>query len=246
VFEATTHTYWTADTNQLAMFARGDWRPLFGEHHGRHENLLVGASSVLTASETSQLCPFKLDEAVPPDQVDLENVTVEQFSVSRKYARPLAREGLERLEAQTCQLTYVPGTARNVHVNTLLEGLSSEPVLLPVWVMAYRYGDKLYRFLVNGQNGKASGRAPTSLAKIAGVVVIFAIIALLMLGFVAIAAGGAISRLQRFDPPAAQVAATSAEVREPCQHTGGPPVAAAGPFGISKSLHYHRRYGSLS
>ncbi|MEX0937791.1 MAG: hypothetical protein WDZ59_08010 [Pirellulales bacterium] len=243
VFEATTHTYWTADTNQLEMFARGDWRPLFGEHRGRHENLLVGASSVLTSSETSQLCPFKLEEAVPPDQVDLENLTVEQFSVSRKYARPLAREGLERLEAQTCELTYVPGRARNVHVNTLLEGLTSEPVLLPVWVMAYRYHDKLYRFLVNGQNGKASGLAPTSLAKIALGVVVFAIIALIMLGFAALAAGETVSRPQRSAPPTAQVAASSAEVCNSCQHPIGVPVAAAGRFGISNSRSECRKRG---
>ncbi|MDH3719029.1 MAG: hypothetical protein OES79_13005, partial [Planctomycetota bacterium] len=48
VFEATTHTFWTADTDQVPYGGRGDWYPLTGEHHGTYSGLLVGASGVLT------------------------------------------------------------------------------------------------------------------------------------------------------------------------------------------------------
>jgi hypothetical protein len=40
-------------------------------------------------------------------------------------------------------------------------------VLLPVWIMAYRFGDRVFRFLVNGQTGRATGDAPVSWKKIA-------------------------------------------------------------------------------
>jgi DNA-directed RNA polymerase subunit RPC12/RpoP len=174
IFEARTHTYWTADTSQLPLMSRGDWRPLFGEHRDRYEGVLVGASGSLTSGETHALCPFDLAAGVPPEEVDLENVTVEKFKVGRKYARPIAREGLENLECRTCESLYVRGKARNCKVNTLVEGLASEPVLLPVWIMAYRYNERVFRFLVNGQTGAATGEAPTSWLKvlaIAGVAV---------------------------------------------------------------------------
>ena len=61
----------------------------------------------------------------------------------------------------------VPGSRRNLHWNVLVEGLTSEPVLLPVWIMAYRFQGRLFRFLVNGQTGRASGEATISWAKIA-------------------------------------------------------------------------------
>ncbi len=166
VFQATTHTYWTADTNQTPAGARGDWFPLSGEHHGRYDNLLIGASGALTPHETWQICPFDLSPGVPPDEIDLDNVTAEQFSVPRKYARPLARRDIEKLETQEVDERYVPGRARNVKVNVRAESMSSEPVLLPIWIMAYRYGDKVFRFLVNGQSGKATGQAPFSWSKI--------------------------------------------------------------------------------
>ena len=35
-----------------------------------------------------------------------------------------------------------------------------EHVLLPAWVSAYRYRDKVYRFVVNGQNGRTTGESP--------------------------------------------------------------------------------------
>jgi hypothetical protein len=171
VFAARVYTYWTADTSQTPPGARGDWFPLSGHNQASYNGLLVGASSVLTPAETYALQPFDLSAAVPPDQVDLENVVYEQFRVQRKYARPLAQAGLEEQERQACR-RYVPANCRNMKVNVRVEGLTGEPVLLPIFVMAYRYKDQVHRFLVNGQSGKCTGTAPTSYAKIAGVVAI--------------------------------------------------------------------------
>jgi hypothetical protein len=101
----------------------------------------------------------------------LDNVVYEQFRVQRKYARPLAHAGLEEQERAACR-QYVPANSRNLQVNIRVEGLTGEPVLLPVFVMAYRYKDQVHRFLVNGQTGKCTGTAPTSYSKIAGAVAI--------------------------------------------------------------------------
>lgn len=169
VFEAKTHTYWTADTDQTPPGAKAAWYPLAGEHEGSYGGLLIGASGAIATRETAAICPFDLADAVAPEKIDLENAIFEQFSMPRKYARPLARQGLEAAETEACA-ARVPGRSRNVHVNVLVSEMSSEPVLLPVWIMAYTFRDKLYRFLVNGQTGRATGEAPISLAKLAGAV----------------------------------------------------------------------------
>jgi hypothetical protein len=207
VFAARTCTYWTADTSQTPMGARGDWCPLSGQHHGSYEGLLIGASSALSPAETSAICPFDLSHGVPPEQVDLENSVFEQFRVQRKYARPLARQGLEALDRGACA-QYVPGRSRNVKVNVRLEDLRSEPVLLPVWIMAYRYQDKLFRFLVNGQTGKVTGQAPVSWRKISAVaaivIAVIVVVVLLML-----AAGGLMSLVGRTLPASSFDSVTS-------------------------------------
>lgn len=166
VFRARTHTYWTADSGNTPSWAHGDWMPMFGEHRDNHDGLLVPASGVLTIEETGSIAPFPLATAVPPPQVDTSWAVVEQFAVGRKYARPIARKGIESIEAQNCR-RYVAGQCRNLKVNTTIEDMASQPMLLPVWVMAYRYRDEVYRFLVNGLSGKATGKAPVSKLKIA-------------------------------------------------------------------------------
>lgn len=189
LFSARTFTFWTADTNKTPFGARGNWYPLSGEHRGKYEGVMVGASSVLTPAETHAICPFDMRHAVRPDQVDLENAVYEQFRVQRKYARPLAQAGLESLERAACQ-QYVPGTARNLKVNVRLDGLHSEPVLLPVWIMAYRYQDKVFRFLVNGQSGAATGTAPIDWKKQLLVAGLIGLGVIILLGLIAAVAGG--------------------------------------------------------
>ena len=95
IFEAQTHTYWTADSSHTPPGARSSWYPVSGNHEGEHKGLLVGASGVLTAAETTAICPFDLATTVTPDKVDLNNATFERFTVPRKYARPLANQGFE-------------------------------------------------------------------------------------------------------------------------------------------------------
>lgn len=193
VFTASTHTYWTADTSKTPAGARASWCPIDGEHTGHYEGVLIGASNALSAGETAALCPYDLSQGVPAEQADLANVVYEQFVVQRKYARPQAQALLDQLEQQACR-QYVPGNARNVKVNVKLAGLSSDPALVPVFIMAYRYQDQLFRFLVNGQTGKATGQAPFSYKKLFAVIGIVA--AVVVGGLVAVGVcGGVMSAL---------------------------------------------------
>ncbi len=177
VFACKTFTNWTADSSQTPPGARADWCPVSGQHQSDYAGILIGASGVLTPAETHALGPYNLEDGVPPEDVDLEDAIYEPFSVQRKYARAQVRDAIDDLERNTCR-QYVPGNARNVKVNVRVEDLTSKPVLLPVWVMAYQYRGKLFRFLVNGQTGRCTGTAPVSYGKLAmavGIVIAVAV-----------------------------------------------------------------------
>jgi hypothetical protein len=62
-------------------------------------------------------------------------------------------------------------------------------MLLPVWIMAYRYQDDVFRFLINGQTGRATGKAPVSWRKIVAAISIAAVVLLVILLIVAASAG---------------------------------------------------------
>ena len=62
---------------------------------------------------------------------------------------------------------FLPGdTSRDVQVQTTFDHVNSDLCLLPVYVLSYQYGGKLYRFLVNGQTGKWWGEKPVSWRRI--------------------------------------------------------------------------------
>ncbi len=181
-FTAETETHWTADSSATPAGARGDWVPVAGDHRGRYENNLICCSSALTPAEMFELGDYDLTQAVSPDEINLDNVTNERFTVPRKYARPLARRGFEAREAAICQ-KYVAGRVRNMKVNVRITELNSYPLLLPVWIMAYRYKDQVYRFLVNGQRGTTTGKVPVSIPKVITAFTIVLIIIGLIIAF---------------------------------------------------------------
>lgn len=66
---------------------------------------------------------------------------------------------------------------RNLIVNSTFDNLTYKYLLLPVWLSSYKYKDKVYQFMVNGQTGKVSGKAPVSAIKvILTIIVVIAII----------------------------------------------------------------------
>ena len=51
-------------------------------------------------------------------------------------------------------------------VDTEHAGETFKHVLLPVWMAAYKYNGRSFRFLVNGQTGEVQGERPWSIWKI--------------------------------------------------------------------------------
>ena len=57
---------------------------------------------------------------------------------------------------------------RNLNVKTDYKTIDYKLMMLPMWISSYRFKDKVYNFLVNGQTGRVAGKAPTSWAKVLG------------------------------------------------------------------------------
>jgi len=169
VFSATTETAWTADSSAVTAGARGNWRPMSGTRVGTYDGVLVCASGTLTPAEVQEIAPFELAHAVPPDSLDLRNVIVEEFRVTRRNARGRAAALVEQYEASQSQQS-VPGSVRNLNANVRIQDMRCFPMLIPIWIMVYQYRDQPYRVLVNGQTGEVYGTAPFSYAKLTGVI----------------------------------------------------------------------------
>jgi predicted RNA-binding Zn-ribbon protein involved in translation (DUF1610 family) len=180
IFTTKARTHWTADSSRTPPGANAPWYPVYGRGEREYDGLWIPASSGVPIAELNAVLPFDTSTAVEPEKVDLIDITVEQFAVSRRYARPHAQSVVEGLEAQAAA-QEVPGHTRNVHVNALMDGATSKPALVPIYVMAYRYRDDVFRYVVNGQTGKATGSAPMSWSKVGLVVALVVVILIIVL-----------------------------------------------------------------
>jgi hypothetical protein len=111
----------------------------------------------------------------------------EEYSIAREQALEMSKQYFYEQERRHVA-GFLPGdTHRQLEVETRFSQVNSDLCLLPVYVLSYRYKDKLYRFLVNGQTGKIAGDKPLSWRKIGSaigiavaiIVVIFIVVLLL-------------------------------------------------------------------
>jgi len=89
--------------------------------------------------------------------------------IAKKLRRSIADKIVRENRADTSKVHNVITTYSNIKYKYLL---------LPAWVSAFKYKEKLYQFVVNGQTGKVGGHAPISPWRVA----IAVIIALLVIG----------------------------------------------------------------
>jgi len=167
VFDAEALVSWTADSD--AGTGRADWAPHSGQTEMVFDDIVGSASRGLTDSETSQLMGgYGLETAVTEPPTEPPDVVIEQFELPRSSARRQVRTLIRQLVAERLKDGHIPGSRfRNLNTSILLRGLTTRRVAFPAWVIAYRYGKNLYRFVLSGQDAEClMGEAPVSVTKI--------------------------------------------------------------------------------
>ena len=157
---------------------RWEWRS--GTLDKRFDDVPVPASRGLDASATRGIEPFPTDRLLPYDPRYLSGFLAEEYGVDLPEAEAMARERMSEEVRAACGAAVPGDTYRNLEVETEWSGLAYKGALLPIWVAAYQYGGKTYRFLVNGATGQVSGEAPWSWAKILAAVAAAVLLVLLL------------------------------------------------------------------
>ncbi len=181
-FDALTHNRWTAEaghryTVQVQALVNGKtvmrsetrirWEPAAGFLEKSFDDVPVPASKGLPPGLARGVEPFPTGGLVPYDPQYLSGFLAEEYAVDLPDAVAVAKERMTHEVYAACG-AQVPGdTHRNLSVSTAWSGVTCKNALLPLWISAYEYGGKPFRFLVNGVTGKVDGNAPFSAAKIA-------------------------------------------------------------------------------
>lgn len=157
------------------------WRPARGTVQRQFHDVLALASGSLPSRYTRNLEPWMLGELSPYQPEFLSGFRAEAYTVDLPAGHAEAVQRMDEMIRQDIRRA-IGGDEQRIHsVQTDRQTEMFKHVLLPIWLAAYRYRDRSYRFVVNGQSGKVQGERPWSVWKIAGAV---ALGVLLVAGFV--------------------------------------------------------------
>lgn len=145
---------------------RSGKRPVTGNDSVDLEHM-VPASAGLSADELLQLLPFQEEQEGVWDSAGA-HLPYEPPAVSRRAAAPRAHGAMAARHREAIANSH--GLLR-CNSAPLVDDLDVRLYMLPIYIGAFTYRDRPWRFLVNGQTGEVVGDAPIDRMKVVAVVV---------------------------------------------------------------------------
>lgn len=159
------------------------WHHASGRVHNRFDDLLVVGSDSLPRKFTEQLEPWDLPELVSFSKEYLSGFRSEHYTVGLCDGFELAKEQAVP-EIRSSIRRDIGGDEQRIHFTaTDWDDIAFKHILLPVWVSAYQYKDRIYRVVINARSGEVQGERPYSIIKITlAILTLIAIIAGIIIG----------------------------------------------------------------
>lgn len=184
-FDSMVHSNWTAErgwyyyeTETYTAYENGQsvtrtrqvqrtrWESAWGNRRDFFDDTLVCAGKGLPTDLVDKFSTFNTKELIPYAPHYLAGWRAEAYAIDLMPAWGIGQQKMSRVQEGRCAGDIGGDTHRGLNVSNAFTQVTFKHVLLPVWIAAYRYNDKVYRFLVNGQTGEVVGKAPYSFWKI--------------------------------------------------------------------------------
>lgn len=173
-YDAYTASWWTADAGYYYYVEDDEgnkqrkvrWEPASGTHHEFFDDVLIQGSPTVEAAMVRQIEPWDTGKLVPYKPEYLSGHAAEDYREDMLDCWPRGKGRMEDAIERACA-NKVPGdTQRNLSVTTSFSNKTYKLCMLPIWISSYRYQQKPFRYIVNGQTGEVAGEAPYSWVKI--------------------------------------------------------------------------------
>ena len=157
---------------QATQVPRIRWRPVMGQVARSFDDVLVLASAVQPPHLIEKLEPWDLDGMRPytPDYLSGFAAELYQLPVDQGFAQAqAAMRAMIELDIRR----DIGGDQQVIErMEVRHSGSTFKHVLLPVWVAAFQFLGRPYRFVVNGRTGEVHGERPWSAWKITAAVLL--------------------------------------------------------------------------
>ena len=169
---------------QSRLVTKVRWTPTSGRISRKFDDVLVVATRSLPTRMLKKLRSWQLTSLKAYQAAYLSGFKSELYQTTPEQGFDEAHSIMEQQLRQDIKHDIGGDLQQITSMRTQHQDVSFKPVLLPIWMAAYQYRKKTYRFVVNGQTGEVQGERPYSIWKIASLVVL-GIAGLLLILFLA-------------------------------------------------------------
>jgi len=182
------HYFYTTETyrddkghTQTRQVQHVRWEPASGVVNHFFDDEPIPGTRGVDHALLRQVEPFPTNELVAYDTSYLSGFIVEHYQVVLLEAAQASEAAMhEKLEALCA--AQVPGdTYRNLVIHPTFSAQTFKHILVPIWLLTYTYGARVFHVLVNGATGRMAGEYPKSFWKVFFLVVGIIILVLLVL-----------------------------------------------------------------
>lgn len=151
------------------------WRPASGEVENSFDDILVPASRAIDTRRLDDLEPWGLEKVEPYNPSYLAGFKAQRYQLDLEGGLGEAQARMEPAIRAAIRRD-IGGDEQQIHsMSVSLSRVTFKHLLLPVWLGAYRFKEKVYQVAVNARTGEVSGERPYSAAKIAALVLMIAL-----------------------------------------------------------------------
>lgn len=152
---------------QTMRVAKVRWTPASGRVARFFDDVLIVASEALPRRFRQGIANWDLTRLEPYRPEYLAGFRAEVYTVQLPDAYREAREVMDRQILRDVRFDIGGDRQKVDHIETRVSDVTFKHILVPIWLAAYKYRGRSYRFVVNGQTGAVSGERPYSAWKIA-------------------------------------------------------------------------------
>ena len=145
---------------------RTSWSPAQGRVACTFDDILVPASTSLPNDKLNELEPWGLPNLVDYKDEYLAGYITETYQIDLKTGYETAKVIMEASIRRAVNRDIGGDEQTILSLDTQYTSATFKHILLPVWVSAYRYRNKVYQIIVNARTGGVQGERPWSWIKI--------------------------------------------------------------------------------
>lgn len=147
-----------------------DWKRVNGEYEEFFDDVTVVASRRNEESGVKDCEPFNFSKLVPYTPQALAGFVAERYSIGLKEGWETAQKTIQaKLKDNITKFIKKHWNADRVDrikFTTVYNNITYKYLLVPTWISSFKYKNKTYQFVVNGQTGKVGGKYPLSVFRL--------------------------------------------------------------------------------